>query len=60
MYKQYITLIKKHLPNVNTFDRFHIINILSRALNKTRIEVMKKLSTSSMEYKRLKRFWKLI
>ncbi|MFM1539170.1 transposase, partial [Helcococcus bovis] len=60
MYKPYITLIKKLLPNAKIiFDRFHIVNNLSRAFNKTRIEVMKKLPTSSTDYKRLKRYWKL-
>ena len=61
MYTPYISLIKKLLPNAKIiFDRFHIINNLSRALSKTRIDVMKKFSTNSMQYKRLKRYWKLI
>ncbi|HEL2505624.1 TPA: ISL3 family transposase [Streptococcus suis] len=61
MYEPYITLIKKLFPNASIiFDRFHIVNHLSRALSKTRIDVMKKFSTKSMEYKRLKKYWKLI
>lgn len=61
IYTPYITLIKKLFPNAKIiFDRFHIVNNLSRALSKTRIEAMKKLSTKSMEYKRLKKYWKLI
>ena len=61
MYQPYITLINDLFPNAKiVFDKFHIVNHLSRALNKTRIEVMNGFSTYSMEYKRLKRYWKLI
>lgn len=61
MYQPYISLIKELFPNaVIIFDRFHIVNNLSRAFLRTRIEVMKKFSTYSMEYKRLKRYWKLL
>ncbi|WP_283680485.1 ISL3 family transposase [Lentilactobacillus sp. Marseille-Q4993] len=41
-------------------DKFHIINDLNRAFNKTRIKVMKNFSHSSREYKALKRYWKLL
>ncbi|MEF2738059.1 MAG: hypothetical protein U0O18_00495 [Clostridia bacterium] len=44
------------------FDRFrfHIVQLLSRALIKTRIDEMAAHNTHTMEYKRLKRYWKLI
>ncbi|WP_425539479.1 ISL3 family transposase [Microaceticoccus formicicus] len=61
MYQPYISLISDLFPNAKiVFDKFHIVNHLSRALNKTRIEVMNSFSKYSMEYKRLKRYWKLI
>jgi transposase len=41
IYSPYISLVKKRFPNAQiVFDRFHIVNLLSRTLNKTRIKVM--------------------
>lgn len=61
MYVPYIKLIKMLFPNAKIiFDRFHIVNLISRSMSKTRIQAMKKFSIYSMEYKRLKRYWKLI
>lgn len=61
MYSPYISLIKECFPKAKIIiDRFHIVQLLNRALQKTRIEAMKNLNTTSMEYKRLKRYWKLI
>lgn len=61
MYTPYIKLIKMIFPNAHiVFDRFHIVNLLSRSMSKTRVQAMKKFSVYSMEYKRLKRYWKLI
>lgn len=61
IYSPYIKLINTHFPNAKIiFDKFHIINLINRALIKTRIETMRKFSVNSMEYKRLKRYWKLI
>lgn len=61
MYAPYIKLIKMLFPNAKIiFDRFHIVNLLSRSMSKTRVQVMKRFSVYSMEYKRLKRYWKLI
>ncbi len=60
IYSPYMALIKELFKNADIIiDRFHIINLLSRALTKTRIDSMKSLPTNSMEYKRLKRYWKL-
>jgi len=43
MYSPYVSLIKKMFPNANiVIDSFHIIQLISRSLNKTRIKVMKK------------------
>src|SRR5690625_7329637 len=45
-------------------DRFHLVQLISRAMNKTRIRVMNTLKTSNGEdmkkYRRLKRYWKLL
>ncbi len=61
IYAPYMALIKELFKNADIIiDRFHIINLLSRALTKTRIDAMKSLPTNSMEYKRLKRYWKLL
>lgn len=61
MYSPYISLIKECFPNAKIIiDKFHIIQLLSRALNKTRINAMNQFPTYSMEYKRLKRYWKLL
>lgn len=61
MYSPYISLIESTFKNAKIIvDRFHIVQLLTRALQKTRIETMKDYSTRSMEYKRLKRYWKLL
>ena len=61
MYSPYISLIKSHFKNAKiVFDRFHVVNLLSRELNKCRIDLMKKFKTSSNEYKILKKHYKLV
>ena len=48
-------------PNaIVIIDKFHIINALNRAFNRTRVRLMKGLPTSSREYHALKRYWKLV
>lgn len=60
MYRPYIDLAKKVFPNANiVVDKFHIVQLLTRELNKLRINEMKKLNTRSKEYKILKRYWKI-
>ena len=57
MYKPYIGLIKKMFPNASIIiDMFHIIQLLTRSLNKTRIRVMKK---NKNDYRKYKRYWRL-
>ena len=61
MYAPYMALIKEFFPNAKiVIDHFHLVQLLTRAMNRTRVDTMKKFSTSSMEYKRLKRYWKLV
>lgn len=58
MYSPYISLIKQMFPNADIIiDKFHLTQLISRSLNKTRIMVMKKDKTN---YNKLKRYWKLI
>lgn len=58
MYMPYMVLIKKLFCNAFIIiDRFHIVQHLNRALNKTRIKLLKKYPS---EYNKLKRYWKKI
>ena len=58
MYTPYVSLIQKMFPNAKIIiDKFHIINLISTSLNKTRIKLMKK---SNKDYKKFKRYWRLI
>lgn len=58
MYSPYISLIKKLFPNASiVIDKFHLIQLISRSLNKTRIRLMK---YDKKNYNKLKRYWKLI
>ena len=57
----YIPLIKALFPNAKiVLDRFHIVQYMSRALNQTRIQIMKQYDKKSLEYRALKYYWKLI
>lgn len=61
MYSPYIELVNQVFMNATIcFDRFHVVNHLSRALIKTRIKVMKRYNTKTSEYKLLKKHWKLL
>lgn len=58
MYSPYISLIKTMFPNANIIiDKFHLVNLISTALNKTRINAMKK---DKKNHNKFKRYWKLI
>jgi len=58
MYSPYISLIKMMFPNAKiVIDKFHLIQLISRSLNKTRIMYMKK---DKRNYNKLKRYWKNI
>ncbi|EFL75464.1 Transposase [Streptococcus pneumoniae BS397] len=50
-----------HSPNAEiVLDRFHIVQHLSRALSRVRVQIMNQLHRKSHEYKAIKRYWKLI
>lgn len=58
MYSPYIDLIKKWFPNaIIIIDLFHIIQLLTKSLNKTRINVMKE---NKEDKTKLKKYWRLI
>ncbi|MFL2125348.1 ISL3 family transposase [Marinilactibacillus psychrotolerans] len=63
MNASYVSFIPELFPNADIIiDRFHIIQLVNRSMNKTRVKVMNRLRTSNGEdqkkYRRLKRFWK--
>ena len=62
MYSPYIQVIKDCFPNAKMIiDRFHIVQLLNRALNQVRIKEMKKIRyTRARDYRKLKKQWKLI
>lgn len=58
MYSPYISLIKDVFPKAEVIiDKFHIIQLFNRALNKTRIKVMNR---DKKHYNKLKKYWKLL
>ena len=58
MYVPYISLIKAMFPNaLIVIDKFHLIELISKLLNKARIKTMKK---NKDNYNKLKRYWKNI
>lgn len=61
----YFIVIQELFPNAKTIiDRFHIVQLMSRSLNQTRIRIMKKFNHSTTydqkDYTKLKRYWRLI
>ncbi|WP_222837119.1 transposase [Ureibacillus thermophilus] len=58
MYSPYISLIQEVFPKAEiVLDKFHILQLFSRALNKTRINVMNR---DKKNYNKLKTYWKLL
>ena len=58
MYNPYIELIKKWFPNAKIIlDLFHIVQLLSKSLNKTRINVMK---MNKEDKNKFKKYWRFI
>ena len=61
MFSPYYDIARKLFPNANiVLDRFHIVQHLSRAMNRLRIQIMNQLDRKSYKYKAIKRYWKLI
>lgn len=61
MFSPYYDIARKLFPNAKiVLDRFHIVQHLSRAMNRLPIQIMNQFDRKSHEYKALKRYWKLI
>lgn len=61
MYTPYIELARELFPNAQVvIDKFHIVQLMTRCMQKLRINEMKKLKINSKEYRKLKRYWKII
>ncbi len=61
MFSPYYDIAKKLFPSAKiVLDRFHIVQHLSRAMSRVRVQIMNQLDRKSHEYKALKRYWKLI
>lgn len=62
MYSPYLSLIKSMFPNAKiSIDRFHLAQLINRAFNKTRIQLMKKYHKKDHPfYNKLKKYWKLM
>ena len=61
----YVNVINEIFPQAKIIiDRFHLVQLINRAMNKTRVRIMNELKTSDGEdmkkYRRLKRYWKLL
>ncbi len=56
----YVHLIPELFPNAQVIiDRFHIVQMIQRSLNETRLAVAKKYDKSSRQYKLTKLYWRL-
>lgn len=61
IFSAYYDIAKKLFPNAKIdLDRFHIIQHLSQAMNRLRVQIMNQFDRKSHEYRALKRYWKLI
>ncbi|WP_068990592.1 ISL3 family transposase [Streptococcus himalayensis] len=61
MFSPYYQLAKQLFPHAKiVLDRFHVVQHLSRAMNRVRTQIMNAFDRKSHEYKTLKRYWKLI
>jgi len=61
MYSPYVSLVDRIFPKAKiSIDRFHLVQLVNRAFNKTRITVMKKyIKKNTPLYNKLKKYWKL-
>ncbi|WP_440971461.1 ISL3 family transposase [Pediococcus pentosaceus] len=57
---QYQTVIRYLFPNAKLIvDNFHLVQMTLRALNQTRVQLMKKYHPDTPEYRVLKPYWRL-
>ena len=62
IYKPYMTLIDDLFPNAKiSLDRFHLVQLINRSFNKTRIKIMNQCKNKDERYyNKLKKFWSLL
>ena len=61
MFSPYYDIARKLFPSAKiVLDRFHIVQLLSRAMSRVRVQIMNQLDRKSHEYKAIKRYWKLL
>ena len=61
MFSPYYDIARKLFPNAKiVLDRFHIVQHLSRAMSRVRVQIMNQFERKSHEYKAIKRYCKLI
>jgi len=65
MNASYVSIIKELFPCADIIiDRFHIVQLMTRAMNKTRVTIMNDFNTSCGEdlkkYRRIKGYWRLL
>ena len=61
MFSPYYDLAKQLFPCAKiVLDRFHIVQHLSRAMSRIRVQIMNQFDRKSHQYKAIKRYWKLI
>ena len=61
MFSPYYDIARKLFPSAKiVLDRFHIVQHLSRAMSRFRVQIMNQLDKKSHKYKALKRYWKLL
>ena len=61
MCRPYYDLAKQLFPNAKiVLDRFHIVQHLSRAMSRVRVQIMNQFDRKSHAYKAIKRYWKPI
>ena len=61
LFSPYYDLAKQLFPCAKiVLDRFHIVQHLSRAMSRVRVQIMNQFERKSHEYKATKRYWKLI
>ncbi|WP_162011269.1 ISL3 family transposase [Streptococcus sp. S784/96/1] len=61
MFSPYYDIAKKPFPSAKiVLDRFHIVQHMSRAMNRLRVQIMNQFDRKSNQYRTLKRYWKLI
>ncbi|MCT3570836.1 transposase, partial [Levilactobacillus brevis] len=57
---QYQTVIRYLFPNAKLIvDNFHLVQMTLRALNQTRVQLMKRYHPDTPEYRVLKPYWRL-